>query len=363
MDHSEHSVRERAYALWERDGCIPGRNEHYWNTAERELRAERAAAAQPTTENPGRGRSRSPGRGQADRDHAGQGPRGAQAEGPRPPRPPPPPARRPPRRPPRPPRRSSPPRPARRAAARPRPESSRTEARRHRARSHTAATIREAASGDLPLAASPRRSIRGDGVSAPERRDGAGGVAPAFAFWPRRAGGRGRLGRPFAVGPGTARGVGGGLELARDDVGDALPGLRAAEHRQHASLDREAGLALAPDRDLVGFAVVGVVDGALVAPFGVRLQASSSWCPSTARSCFLASGLDTSSRACRHRRSASSSTRRSRSGGSAGRNARCGTGARPSSVAQMPTGSAACARHSRCRKPRRVRRARRSSGA
>jgi hypothetical protein len=52
VDHSEHSVRERAYALWERDGCIPGRNEHYWNMAERELLAERAAAAQPATETP-----------------------------------------------------------------------------------------------------------------------------------------------------------------------------------------------------------------------------------------------------------------------------------------------------------------------
>ncbi|MFH6784327.1 MULTISPECIES: DUF2934 domain-containing protein [Methylobacterium] len=47
MDHVETSIRERAYALWERDGRAPGRAEHYWHLAERELAAQ---MGQPATE-------------------------------------------------------------------------------------------------------------------------------------------------------------------------------------------------------------------------------------------------------------------------------------------------------------------------
>ncbi|MGE7417406.1 DUF2934 domain-containing protein [Methylobacterium tarhaniae] len=45
MDHFETSIRERAYALWERDGRAPGRDEHYWLLAERELRTVTEAPA------------------------------------------------------------------------------------------------------------------------------------------------------------------------------------------------------------------------------------------------------------------------------------------------------------------------------
>ncbi len=38
MDHIETSIRERAYALWERDGRRHGRDAHYWALAEQELR-------------------------------------------------------------------------------------------------------------------------------------------------------------------------------------------------------------------------------------------------------------------------------------------------------------------------------------
>ncbi|WP_272913260.1 DUF2934 domain-containing protein [Methylobacterium sp. SyP6R] len=44
MDHFQTSIRERAYALWERDGRAPGRDEHYWRMAEQEL----AEQARPT---------------------------------------------------------------------------------------------------------------------------------------------------------------------------------------------------------------------------------------------------------------------------------------------------------------------------
>jgi hypothetical protein len=37
----QEKVRERAYALWEREGCPAGRAEQFWLTAEEELRAER----------------------------------------------------------------------------------------------------------------------------------------------------------------------------------------------------------------------------------------------------------------------------------------------------------------------------------
>ncbi|WP_288587996.1 DUF2934 domain-containing protein [uncultured Methylobacterium sp.] len=43
MDHIETSIRERAYALWERDGRLDGRDAHYWTLAEQELRGASAA--------------------------------------------------------------------------------------------------------------------------------------------------------------------------------------------------------------------------------------------------------------------------------------------------------------------------------
>ncbi|AWB20130.1 DUF2934 domain-containing protein [Methylobacterium currus] len=59
MDHFETSIRERAYALWERDGRAPGRDEHYWRLAEQELAAqalpavtEAPAAAEATAAKP-----------------------------------------------------------------------------------------------------------------------------------------------------------------------------------------------------------------------------------------------------------------------------------------------------------------------
>ncbi|KMO11410.1 hypothetical protein SQ03_27185 [Methylobacterium platani JCM 14648] len=54
MDHVETSIRERAYALWERDGRAPGRDEHYWLLAERELRTvvEAPAAAEAIVAEP-----------------------------------------------------------------------------------------------------------------------------------------------------------------------------------------------------------------------------------------------------------------------------------------------------------------------
>ncbi|MGX7703408.1 DUF2934 domain-containing protein [Methylobacterium sp. Gmos1] len=50
MDHFETSIRERAYALWERDGCAPGRDEHYWRLAEQELTREELRAEAPVAE-------------------------------------------------------------------------------------------------------------------------------------------------------------------------------------------------------------------------------------------------------------------------------------------------------------------------
>ncbi|AWN52484.1 DUF2934 domain-containing protein [Methylobacterium sp. 17Sr1-1] len=46
MDHFETSIRERAYALWERDGRAPGRDEHYWRLAEQELTRPAAPPAE-----------------------------------------------------------------------------------------------------------------------------------------------------------------------------------------------------------------------------------------------------------------------------------------------------------------------------
>ncbi|MBY0299003.1 MAG: DUF2934 domain-containing protein [Methylobacterium sp.] len=51
MDHFEHSVRERAYALWEQDGRTMGRDEHYWRLAEQELQ-QAVPAAKPVTVQP-----------------------------------------------------------------------------------------------------------------------------------------------------------------------------------------------------------------------------------------------------------------------------------------------------------------------
>jgi hypothetical protein len=51
MDHVETSIRERAYALWERDGRVPGRDAHYWHLAEREI-AEQASVEQAATAAP-----------------------------------------------------------------------------------------------------------------------------------------------------------------------------------------------------------------------------------------------------------------------------------------------------------------------
>ncbi|SFU33727.1 Protein of unknown function [Methylobacterium sp. 174MFSha1.1] len=50
MDHFETSIRERAYALWERDGRAPGRDEHYWRLAEQELARPAAPAEAPAAE-------------------------------------------------------------------------------------------------------------------------------------------------------------------------------------------------------------------------------------------------------------------------------------------------------------------------
>ena len=37
----EQEVRERAYAIWEREGCPEGRADQFWLMAEQELLAER----------------------------------------------------------------------------------------------------------------------------------------------------------------------------------------------------------------------------------------------------------------------------------------------------------------------------------
>jgi Protein of unknown function (DUF2934) len=50
----EQKLRERAYAIWEREGRPEGRAEQFWLMAERELRAERrqpgAGADRPWSE-------------------------------------------------------------------------------------------------------------------------------------------------------------------------------------------------------------------------------------------------------------------------------------------------------------------------
>jgi hypothetical protein len=43
----QRSIRERAFALWENDGCPEGRELDYWLQAERELAGQRAAEGHP----------------------------------------------------------------------------------------------------------------------------------------------------------------------------------------------------------------------------------------------------------------------------------------------------------------------------
>ena len=50
----EHRIRERAYAIWEAEGCVAGYEHDHWSRAERELRAvaqapAAAKAAKPST--------------------------------------------------------------------------------------------------------------------------------------------------------------------------------------------------------------------------------------------------------------------------------------------------------------------------
>lgn len=40
MEHRQESVRERAYQIWEREGCPTGRQHEHWMRAERELGSE-----------------------------------------------------------------------------------------------------------------------------------------------------------------------------------------------------------------------------------------------------------------------------------------------------------------------------------
>lgn len=42
----EHKVRERAYAIWESEGCPEGREVEHWLRAEAEVAAEEQEAAQ-----------------------------------------------------------------------------------------------------------------------------------------------------------------------------------------------------------------------------------------------------------------------------------------------------------------------------
>jgi hypothetical protein len=43
----QEKVRERAYALWKREGCPEDRAERFWLIAEEELRAERRSSGWP----------------------------------------------------------------------------------------------------------------------------------------------------------------------------------------------------------------------------------------------------------------------------------------------------------------------------
>ena len=42
-----HKVRERAYQIWEREGCPEGRESEHWHRAEQELAHEDASGASP----------------------------------------------------------------------------------------------------------------------------------------------------------------------------------------------------------------------------------------------------------------------------------------------------------------------------
>jgi hypothetical protein len=54
MDEAwQRRVRERAYALWEREGRPEGRAEEHWFRAEAELRAEEADPSAGTADRPG----------------------------------------------------------------------------------------------------------------------------------------------------------------------------------------------------------------------------------------------------------------------------------------------------------------------
>ncbi len=47
MDHSaEQQIRERAYALWQKEGSPEGRDQEFWERARLMLQAERAPPAQ-----------------------------------------------------------------------------------------------------------------------------------------------------------------------------------------------------------------------------------------------------------------------------------------------------------------------------
>jgi hypothetical protein len=43
-------VRIRAYELWEKDGCKPGLDTHYWEQAEQQILEESMAEAQALTD-------------------------------------------------------------------------------------------------------------------------------------------------------------------------------------------------------------------------------------------------------------------------------------------------------------------------
>jgi Protein of unknown function (DUF2934) len=49
MEFDEAAIRERAYALWQQDGGVHGRADHYWYQAEGEIRA---ASLSPPTARP-----------------------------------------------------------------------------------------------------------------------------------------------------------------------------------------------------------------------------------------------------------------------------------------------------------------------
>lgn len=41
-DSREQKIRQRAYELWEQEGCPPGRADEYWHRAERAIASESA---------------------------------------------------------------------------------------------------------------------------------------------------------------------------------------------------------------------------------------------------------------------------------------------------------------------------------